>query len=252
MLSDPWFWVAAVPAVLIAGIAKGGFSGGAAFAATPMIALAVGPVNAAAIMLPLLMVMDVLALRSWWGKWSWPDARLLILGAVPGIALGAWLFRSVDEDVLRLALGTMSVAFVAYMLAKGRGWIEVPTRERLNPVSAGGWGAVCGFTSFVTHAGGPPAAMHMLSRPLTKGQFQGTSVILFACVNLMKAPCYAALGLFGNANLGASAALAPLAAIGIGLGVWLHRRVSERLFYAIIYVFLTLIGLRLIASGLGY
>ena len=251
MLTDPSFWAIAIPGVLIAGIAKGGFSGGAAFVATPMMALSVGPANAAAIMLPLLMVMDVLAMRAYWGKWRWPDARIMMTGAVLGVVLGWLLFRTVDEGMLKLALGAMALGFVAFMLARKRGWIAVRQTEEINQPLAGFWGMCAGFTSFVAHAGGPPSAMHLLSRPLTKTEYQATSVVLFTMVNLVKAPFYAALGLFGGGNLTASTSLAPVAAVGILFGIWAHTRVSERVFYALIYVCLLIVGVKLMWEGLA-
>lgn len=250
MLTDPAFWMIAVPGVIIAGIAKGGFSGGAAFVATPMLALSVGPTNAAAIMLPLLMVMDAIAVRAYWGKWSAPDARLMILGAIPGIALGTVLFGVVDERIVKAALGLMAVGFVAFMVARSRAWIAVKHNTALSKARASFWGGVCGFTSFVAHAGGPPASMHLLSRSFAKTEYQATHVIVFAAINAMKLPCYAALGLFIPGNLTASLALAPIAALGIGIGVIAHRKVPDRWFFAVIYTCLTIVGVKLIAESL--
>lgn len=250
MLTDPSFWLLAIPGVLIAGFAKGGFSGGAAFVATPMIALSVGPANAAAIMLPVLVMMDMFAVRAYWGQWSWPDARILMIGAVPGIVLGWLLFRSVDEHLVKLALGAMAIGFVAFMMARKRGWIAVRQSESMNAPLAAFWGAGAGFTSFVAHAGGPPSAMHLLSRPLSKTEYQATSVAVFTAVNLGKAPFYAALGLFGGGNLTASLMLFPVAVIGILTGIWAHRRISERAFFGFIYTCLVVIGVKLVWEGL--
>lgn len=250
MLTDPAFWAVAIPAVLIAGIAKGGFSGGVVFVAVPTMALVIGPANAAAIMLPLLIIMDAMALKAYWGQWSRPDARLLVLGAVPGIAIGAMLFGFVDEQMLKLALGLMALGFVAFMLARNRGWVAARKSGDLSAPRATFWGALGGFTSFVAHAGGPPTSIHLLSRPLGKTEYQATSVIVFAVINLLKLPCYAVLGLFPAANLTASALLAPVAALGLWLGVIAHRRVPERMFFGIIYVCLVLVGVKLIADGL--
>ncbi len=251
MTWDLSFWLLAITGVLIAGIAKGGFSGGAAFVATPMLALSVGPVNAAAIMLPLLMMMDVIALRAYWRQWSWPDGRVLILGAVPGIILGWLLFSVVDERLVKLALGVMSLGFVAYMMAKARGWITIRKSEQINTPVALSWGATAGFTSFVSHAGGPPASMHLLSRPIAKTTYQATSTLLFMMINAVKAPFYASLGLFGAVNVKTSLALLPLAVAGILIGIWLHKRVSEAQFYVVIYLCLIVVGGKLIIEGLA-
>ena len=250
MLTDPAFWAVAIPAVLIAGIAKGGFSGGVVFVAVPLMAVVIGPASAAAIMLPLLIIMDVMALRAYWGQWSWPDARVLIAGSIPGIGIGVLLFGLVDEQMIRLALGVMALGFVAFMLARSRGWIEPAAAPELSLPRGAFWGMLGGFTSFVAHAGGPPTSIHLLSRQLGKTQYQASSVAVFAAINAMKLPCYALLGLFPVANLTVSAILAPVAALGLWLGVIAHRRVPEKMFFGIIYVCLILVGIKLIADGL--
>ncbi|MEO1688883.1 MAG: sulfite exporter TauE/SafE family protein [Pseudomonadota bacterium] len=245
---DPLFLAAAVPAVLIAGIAKGGFGAGAAFAATPLLTLVVEPAVAVGVMLPLLMVMDVTGLRAYWRRWSWPDARALMIGAVPGIALGAAAFAVVPADAVRLLIGGVALSFVAFQIARERGWD--PTGGRATPVSRGLlWGAVAGFTSFVTHAGGPPAAVHLLGRRLEKTTYQATTVVAFWWVNMVKVGPYAALGLFADGQLWTALWLAPVAVGGFLAGVWAHKRVSDRLFFQVIRVLLVIVGVRLVWLG---
>ena len=118
---DPLFLAAAAPAVLVAGISKGGFGGGAGFAATPIMALALPPEGAVGVMLPLLCVMDLTGLRAYWRRWSWPDARALMAGAVPGIALGAAFVTLIPTDGLRLLIGLIALGFLAFQLARARG-----------------------------------------------------------------------------------------------------------------------------------
>lgn len=133
---DPLFLAAAAPAVLLAGISKGGFGAGAGFAATPIMALVLPPQVAVGVMLPLLMVMDVTGLRAYWRKWSWPDARAMMIGALPGIALGAAFFAVIPTDGLRLLIGSIAIGFVLFQWARMRGWGAGPTR----PFSPGGRG----------------------------------------------------------------------------------------------------------------
>ena len=247
---DGWIFALAILATLFAGISKGGFGSGAAFASTSILALVLEPGQALALMLPLLMLMDVTALAPYWQKWSWPDARVMILGALPGVALGVWLFRVADADLLRLLIGIMSIAFVVWQMARSRGLVR-GFASRL-PAWAGVLaGTVSGFTSFVSHAGGPPAAVYLLSQNLTKIQYQSTTVILFWAVNIAKVVPYAFLGLFTLEIAIADLMLAPAAIIGVWLGVHAHRMVSERTFFAITYVVLCLTGAKLIWDGVG-
>ena len=121
MIFDLNFFLVAIPAVIIAGISKGGFGSGAAFVAAPILALIVDPILALGIMLPLLMLIDVASLKAYWRKWSPGDARLLILGSVPGLAAGATLARVADPDLFRILIGVICFAFVGWQLVRALG-----------------------------------------------------------------------------------------------------------------------------------
>lgn len=250
MLALDWgFFAVAAPAVVFAGISKSGFGSGAAFAASSILAIVLEPGQALGIMLPLLMVMDVTALRPWWGKWHGPSVVFLTLGALPGVALGAALYSVANADLLRLLIGAISIGFVAWQTGRSIGWIRL--RGGALPEWAGGVaGLVAGFTSFVSHAGGPPAAVYLLSKPLSKGQYQATTVIVFWMVNIFKVVPYAFLGIFSWETLRADLALAPFAVLGALLGVRLHHLVPERQFFALTYVLLTCTGTKLIWDAL--
>lgn len=243
----PLFFAAAVPAVLFAAISKGGFGSGASFAAAPLLALVLEPALAVALLLPLLMLMDVGALRPYWRRWRMRESALLMAGAVPGIAAGAVFFQSVSADALRVLLGVVALGFVAWEVARARGLVA-PRPAR---AAAGlGWGALCGFTSFVSHAGGPPAAVYLLGRRLDKTAYQATTVLVFFWVNALKFPAYVGLGLFSTDMMLAAVLLAPVALGGVLVGVWCHERVPEPLFFAITYVLLVVTGMKLLWDGL--
>ena len=237
------------PAVIFAGMSKGGFGGGAGFVASLILAVLVGPGIALGIMLPLLMLMDLATMRAYWRRWNTGAALLLILGALPGLALGGWLYRVASPDVFRLLIGIIALAFVAWQGARSAGLVRIA--ERPMPAWAGALaGAFAGFTSFVSHAGGPPVAIYLLSRRLSKTEFQATTVLVFWIINAVKFPPYAYLGLFTAETMKADLILAPFALFGVWLGVIAHRHVPERAFFAITYVLLTLTGLKLIWDAL--
>jgi len=249
MTFDFMFFAMAIPAVIFAGISKGGFGSGAAFAATPLLALVLEPAIAVGMMLPLLMLMDVGALRPYWKKWDWGSARVLLIGSVPGILVGAVFFRFADPDLFRFLIGLVAVGFVAFQAARARGLLAPATRpmsDRAGIIA----GVAAGFTSFVSHAGGPPAAIYLLTKGLTKTSYQATTVILFWAINLFKFVPYLALGIFSKNTFLADLYLAPFAIVGVYLGVWFHRLVPEKLFFALTYTLLLATGTKLIWDGL--
>lgn len=246
---DFTFFAFAIPAVLFAGISKGGFGSGAAFAATPLLALILEPGAAIGLMLPLLMLMDVTALRPYWGKWDGVSAKALILGAIPGVVLGGVLYRIANPDVFRVMIGLIAVGFVGFQIARTRGWLH-PAAAPMGQKPGLFWGMMAGLTSFISHAGGPPAAVYLLSRRLDKLTFQATTVIVFWAVNGMKFIPYAFLGIFTWQTAKADLYLAPFAVIGIWMGVRLHHMVPEQLFFRLTYAFLLVTGAKLIWDGL--
>ena len=93
MIEDPWFYVAAIPAVVLFGVSKGGFGAGFGVIAVPLIALVVSPVRAAAILLPILCLMDVFALWVYRGRWILSELRILVPASLIGIGVGTLLFQ---------------------------------------------------------------------------------------------------------------------------------------------------------------
>jgi uncharacterized membrane protein YfcA len=250
LITDPWFYAVAIPAVLLFGISKGGFGGGLGTAAVPLMALVVSPVQAAAILLPILCVMDLVALWKFRGKWVWPELRILLPASLLGILVGTLLFEYMSASVVRLIVGVVAIAFTAHY------WIN---KQRTNsselpdyPLGYGIYGgSVAGFTSFVAHSGGPPISMYLLRRPLDRTDFAATTIVFFAVVNYVKLVPYAWLGQFDTANLATSAALVILAPVGVLIGAWLHARVSDRIFFAFVYVLLFAVGIKLVYDGIG-
>ncbi|NNE51029.1 MAG: sulfite exporter TauE/SafE family protein [Sulfitobacter sp.] len=246
---DPWFLLISSLAVLFAGISKAGFGSGAAFAAATILALVVEPGLALGIMLPMLMLIDVSSLRPYWRKWSAVDARLLILGGLPGVVLGALLYRVASPDVFRLLIGGVSVGFVLWQFSLSRGWIRL-ARTRMPDWMGGVMGIAVGFTTFVSHAGGPPAAVFLLTRGLSKTTFQATTVLIFWVLNIVKFVPYAALGMFTVETFKVNLILAPFALLGTWLGVKAHHLVPERAFFALTYLLLLVTGSKLIWDGI--
>jgi uncharacterized membrane protein YfcA len=247
---DWQFFAVGIPAILFAGISKGGFGSGAAFVGGAILALVVPPGAALGVTLPLLMMIDAATLKPYWRKWHWPSARDVMLGAIPGVAVAAAIYAFVAADAFRLLIGTICLLFVAYQFSRARGWLRVRVIPFSRPLA---WisGILAGFTSFVAHAGGPPVAVFLLSQGFSKTTFQATTVLSFWGINWLKFLPYAYLGIFTWDTALGSLALAPFAVIGAWLGVRAHHFVSERLFFAITYVLLTLTGLRLIWVALA-
>ncbi|MEM1174317.1 MAG: sulfite exporter TauE/SafE family protein [Pseudomonadota bacterium] len=248
LITDPWFYAVAIPAVYIFGVSKGGFGGGLGVLAVPLMSLAVSPIQAAAILLPILCFMDAISVRVFWKRWSVAELYVVLPAAVVGVVIGTLAFSFLSEALIRLIVGLVAVSFTLYHYASellGKAHVTWP---RWTGRIAG---TIAGFTSFVAHAGGPPVDMYLLRRPLDKTAFVGTTVLFFLVVNYVKLVPYAWLGQFDATNLATSVTLFPIAAAGVLSGYWAHHRVSDRVFFGVVYLLLLVVGIKLIADGLA-
>jgi uncharacterized membrane protein YfcA len=242
--------MAAVPAVILFGIAKGGFGSGLGVLAVPLIAMVVSPVQAAAILLPILCLMDLVGLWAYRGKWIWPELRILLPASLIGIIAGTLLFEYMNPPRLRLLLGVIAVAFTLHHFLQAY-LNNVTPQKHFGPGLGMGAAAAAGFTSFIAHAGGPPITIYLLRRGINRTQFVATTVVFFAVVNYVKLVPYTWLGQFDASNLRTSLMLAPLAPVGMGIGIWLHHRVTDRFFFKVAYAMLFVVGLKLMFDGIN-
>lgn len=247
MITDPLFYAVAIPAVILVGLAKGGFVGALAMLSVPLISLVISPVQAAGILLPILIAMDVFALWAYRGVYHKPNLKILLPAALTGITIG-WLTAAyVSDGHVRLIVGIIAFLFTLDYWISWRG-ADTPG---VNVAKGGFWGTVAGFTSFVAHAGGPPVQIYLLPQKLEPRLYIGTSVIFFTVVNWLKVIPYAALGQLGFENLATSAVLAPLAPLSIFTGAWLVKKLNVETFYALAYVMIFVISLKLMWDGAG-
>jgi len=240
VITDPLFYLLALPAVTALGLGKGGFAG-IGMAATPLLALYLPPLQAAAIYMPILLCQDVISVWTYRKQWSAWNLKVLLPGAAIGVGF-AWLLAAhVSDAWVRLAIGVIGLVFSL------NAWFGRAPSDTHRPSVLSGIvsGAGSGFTSTLIQAGAPPYQMFVLPQKLDKLTLVGTSIIFFAVVNLMKIAPYFALGQFSLANLATSAVLLPLAIASNFLGIWLVRITPTEVFYRIAYwmVFFISIGL---------
>jgi uncharacterized membrane protein YfcA len=247
LITDPAFYAVAIPAVLLAGLAKAS-GNGLGMVAVPLMALAVSPATAAAVLLPILIVMDALGLWAWRGRSDPAVLRTLLPGALIGIAIGALVFTAVEVRWIKAILGIESVAFALHRMMARHAIAARPARA---PARAAGtfWGAVSGFTSTLAHAGSPPLMQYLLPLKLDKERLVGTTVIFFTVVNAVKLVPYAAIGLLDAGGLATSLALAPVIPLGYWAGIRLAEVLPERAFHRLLVGSLLLIGIKLCWDG---
>jgi len=252
VITEPLFYLLAIPAVTCLGLSKGGFAG-LGMIATPLLALVVPPLEGAAILLPILICQDAISVWTYHRSWSAWNLKELLPGSVVGVG-AAWVFAIyLSNAAIALTVGAIALIFVVYTwLGAGlRAYLGRPPKQPQRPHPALGilCGALSGFTSTLLQVGGPPFQIHMLPQRLEKFTLVGTTVIFFTILNWMKVVPYLALGQFSARNLATSALLLPLAVATNFLGIWLVRITPTDRFYRIAYVLMFLIAIGLLWQG---
>jgi uncharacterized protein len=235
--------------VIALGLSKGGFAG-AGQMATPLLALVMPPLEAAAIFLPIMLVQDASAVWVYRKDWDGRILAIMIPGALFGTLVAAWVAAYISDAAVRVFIGVTSMVFVGWSVYTMLRHSRRPTRD--GTISAGMfWGVVSGFTSTLCQAGGPPYQVYVLSQKLPKMIFVGTTAVYFAVLNAAKVPPYLALGQFSLEGFGTSLVLLPLALAANQLGFWLVRRTPQDVFYRITLGLMLIISVELTREGLG-
>ena len=245
IITDPVFYLAAIPAVIFLGLSKGGFSG-IGMISTPLLALILPPLEAAAVLLPIILLQDAFSVWVYRRVWDGWNLKVMIPGAVVGIGLAWALAAYVPDSVIRLVVGLIALGFVGYAVIRRN---RPVARQRPKAAYGVFWGALSGFTTTLIQIGAPPYYAFVLPQRLEKMIFVGTTVMFFAAANVMKIAPYFALGQFSSAGLATSAALIPLAIASNYLGVYLVRKTPESMFYTITNWIVFLIGCELTRHG---
>lgn len=235
--------------MVLTGLGKSGFGSGIGALATPLLALTIGAANAAALLLPLLIIMDLFTIPYYYNRFDRRHLTILLIGSLFGIAVGAYFFDALshNEQALKMGIGALAILFV--LLQIGRSLILGALSEQ-KPGRVMGWimGALGGFTSTIAHAGGPPVTIYLVPQRLPRDIYVGTAALLFAIINLIKLVPYSYLGLLRVGNISTIVVLAPLAYVGVWLGVFLNKRFTDKWFTRFVYAFLLLTGIQLLTG----
>ena len=243
----PLFWVTAVAAIILLGIAKGGFGGGGGVIGTPLMSMVIPVADAAALLLILLIIIDMITVQHYRHHFHRPSLKNLLIGSLFGIVLGSLTFHllSSNERTMKMVIGILALLYVLYQVSRLPQMKISPETRLFRPVGIV-LGALSGFTSTLIHAGGPLAVMYLLPQKLPKDSYVGTLALFFTIVNLIKLVPYGALGLIQVGNITTILILSPICLLSARLGIYLNKRFDPLWFNRIVYILLFLTGLQLI------
>ncbi len=241
---DATFFLAALAALLV-GLSKGGLPS-IGMLGVPLLSLLMSPVQAAALLLPIFVISDVAGVYLYRRDFSAVNLRLLIPAGIVGVVVG-WLTASMVSDrAITFLIGAMGLAFCVNQWLRRQ---AIAVAQPAHPLKGWFWGLVAGFTSFISHSGGPPFQVYMLPQKLPKAEFAGTATILFAVINAAKILPYQALRPYSSATLWSAAVLVPFALTGAVAGAWLTRRIADVWFYRIVQMSLFFVSIKLLVDA---
>jgi uncharacterized protein len=252
--TDLHFYAFAIPAVLVTAISKTGFGGATGGLGVVLLAQAVSPAQAAAIMLPLLCFTDIFGVRAYWRTIDWALMKRMLPAACVGTVIGALLWSRMSVPWLKVLLAAVAIgfplqwwwkAYFAKVQSQGKPDPEKIENATLDRIRAFGWCGLAGFTSFVAHAGGPPVLAYLLPKKMDKAAQVGTMSFFFMIVNYVKFPQYFAVGQFSPQVWASALVLAPFVPIGVWLGLRLHRALSPLAFQRACQVIMFGMGIKL-------
>ncbi|MES2974858.1 MAG: sulfite exporter TauE/SafE family protein [Pseudomonadota bacterium] len=246
LITDPFFYAVAIPAVVLLGIGKSGFGAGFGSLAVPIMAMAVTVPQAAAILMPILFLIDVLGMAAFRKDFDIRLVKFLLPFGLVGTLVGMLLFKLLSPNVVSGIVGGFTLLFLAQRLVFPPRADSAPPPRWVGALLT----VTSGFTSFIAHAGGPPVNAYVIPLRLPPVTFAATMAFFFFVINLSKWIPYAWLGLLDMRNMATSVVLLPLAPIGVWIGVGLARRINPVLFYRILYLSMFLAGCKLLWDGL--
>lgn len=245
LITDGLFYAVSIPAVILLGISKSGFGAGFGSLAVPLMALAVTVPQAAAILMPVLFVLDCMGLAVYRRDFDWPLLRFMLPFGLLGTVVGTVLFRLLDARLVAGIVGVFTLLFLAQRVFFPPKADSAPPPKWVGALLS----TTSGFTSFVSHTGGPPITAYVLPLGLRPVVFTATMAVFFFVINLAKWVPYGWLGLLDLRNMATSLALLPFAPVGVFIGVKLARRIPQVLFYRFITLGMLLTGLKLVWDG---
>ena len=246
MIIDPLFYAMAIPSVILIGLSKGGLTGIGALA-VPLMAIVASPLQAAAVLMPILLILDLVAVWTYRKTYDKKTLIITIPASILGILIGYILVSQINPNWIRVIIGFIAISFtISYWRSKNE------TKPKGHSLSRGTiWGGITGFTSFVTLTGAPPYQMYLLPLRLVQKTYAGTFMIFFWMNNILKIVPFMMLGQMNKSTLITSSILFPISLIFAFIGIWIVKKLPTKIFYEIIYILLFLVSIKLIIDGIS-
>jgi uncharacterized membrane protein YfcA len=241
-LASPWA-LALCSVVVFAGYTLRGATGfGAGVVAIPLLALAM-PLT---VVIPVITTMGILASLGQsvqeFRHVDWRALRGLALPSALGLALGLWLFASLDQMLLLKAFAAFIIAYGLWSFLPRAPAVRLPPRSLA--VAVGGAGGL--VATLFGGMAGPFYAIYLRALALDKRRFRASMSSVLLCLGLVRAAGYGGLGFYDRRALAALVLFAPVMVLAMLAGERWHASLDEQVFERVVAALLVLSGCALL------
>ncbi|MDR2471199.1 MAG: sulfite exporter TauE/SafE family protein [Treponema sp.] len=230
----PWQLAAVIFSGICIGLSKTGLNG-VTTVMVPILALIFGAKESTGVVLPMLCFADILAVAYYRRHAEWKYIIRLLPWALAGFGLALLVDRLIPPRGFKFLIGICIFTGLLVMF-----WNDRKGREAAIPSSwwfAAVFGVMGGFSTMIGNAAGPIMSVFLLSVRLPKASFVGTAAWFFMIVNYLKLPLqYFVWHNISPQSLLFNVTMIPVILVGAALGIFLVKKVSERVYRVLVYV----------------
>lgn len=231
--------------IIFTGAAVQGIVGfGIALVAVPVLMFILPHTQVPPLMVIMGLLNNLIVLSQLWRNVQVRLVAPLMLAGLCGLPLGALLLKYANPAPFKLGLGLLVVLLAAVMLS---GWRRTVRKEAAGLATVG---LIGGVLHTATSVSGPPVILFLSNQGLAKDLFRANLLAFFAVLNSVSIVIFYLYGLMPARVLTMAAWYVLPLLLGSLAGVWLARRIDERLFARCVLVVVAVLGLALVATNL--
>jgi len=180
-----------------------------------------------------------------WKKVEFKSAWRLIIASLIGIPIGLWYIDDINENIIKLVLGTIVLLFAFYNLVKPK------LHQLRNDTYSWFFGFVAGILGGAYNTNGPPVVIYSSLKKWNPQNFRATLQGYFFTTGIMVVSGHGIAGNFTNEVLKYFAFSIPIVILAIIIGTRINKKIPVERFHKYIYIILVILGMMLIINSIN-
>ncbi len=220
-------WVVLAVSAFAVGVAKTGLPG-VGILVVPLLAIVFGGKTSVGLLLPILIFADLFAVGYYRHHGHWQHLIRLLPWALVGIGAGYLVLSRIDSQTLKFLIGLIVLSMLVLRFRS----IVAGDKESIphHGYFSASMGFLAGATTMMANAAGPVMTLYLLSMRFDKKKFIGTAAWFFFIVNWIKVPFMTHLDMITSNSIKMDIMVFPAVVLGALSGIWLLKRIPQRLF----------------------